>query len=424
MGLGLYITASIQPEGFLFKRMPTRQELLDRLQTAIPAAIADKRLCELLWMAVEDETLLVGLHPAAAPVRFAFADETLCCEARTSGAGPGYHAFLVELLHTLGQKCRLRWQWEGAGIGDETGFALHKDFARLQTAMLDELKALCASLVEKDGDGWKVGLAMDYPVPAEDVPFAMTALGPRTREWVATTATADGAALQAAGAAFFPWWGPAADAAFWRSTALALCWVDLPWHPPIDEEEQGLYQLALTCLEIAAESGAPALPDQLVPELRKMAAASADAPPVPDAAGIGYRRRPLAFALPGLWKITVPGYYYAHIEAQREEYVFAYGAREVTALTLTVASRSENAAFEERLLQNMKALSGEAELRKFQRGTLIGRAALGRDADGWALLGYVAASNNMAVVNILFPTEDEQEWALGVWQSLRHPEGS
>ncbi len=38
MALGLSITAPILLEGFLFKRLPTHQELLDRLQAGIPAA--------------------------------------------------------------------------------------------------------------------------------------------------------------------------------------------------------------------------------------------------------------------------------------------------------------------------------------------------------------------------------------------------
>ncbi|HOF88335.1 MAG TPA: hypothetical protein PLZ36_09575, partial [Armatimonadota bacterium] len=419
MALGLSITAPMLPEGFLIKRTPTRQEVLDRLRAGIPALIEDARLRELLWMAVEEETLLVGLHPMEEPVRFAFTGEALRCTARTSGAGPGYHAFLVDLLRNVGQKCRLRWQWEGEDCGDETGYAAHRDFARLQEEMLVWLRAVCAAVVEKAADGaTNIGISMPMGYPAvagDDAPFALTMLGPRTREWVARAATAEGAALQAAGAESFPWWGQAPDEAFWRNTGLALAWVELPWHPPADEQEQAGYQLALACCEYAAATDAQVV--GLVKEIHAMTAASQQAPPAPAPAGIGYRRRLLAYELPGLWRITLPGYCYASVDANGEQYCFRHGGRDVTAFTMTMASRSENAASEERLLQNMKALSSEDELHKFQRGTLLGRAAVGRTEEGWSLLGYVAASNNMAVVYIACPDEDDVPWALGVWQS-------
>ncbi|OPZ84211.1 MAG: hypothetical protein BWY76_01944 [bacterium ADurb.Bin429] len=376
-------------------------------------------------MARDDETLLVGLHPLEEPVRFFFTGEMLRCEARTSGVGPGYHAYLVHLLRQVGQKCRLRWQWEGEGIGDETGYAAHRDFAKLQAEMLAWLQTVCKAVIEKAKDGaTNIGISMPMGYPAlagADAPFALSVLGPRTREWVAQTADADGAALRTAGADYFPWWELAPDAAFWRNTGLALAWVELPWHPPADEQEQASYQMTLACLEYAGATDAPT--KALVSDLQALVVADADVPVVPAPDGVGYRRRMMVYDLPGLWRITLPGYYYASVDSKGEQYSFVHGGREVTAFTMTVASRSENAASEERLLQNMKAMSGEEELRKFQRGTLLGRAAVGQTEEGWSLLGYVAASNNMAVVYISFPGEDDAPWALEVWQSLTHPEG-
>lgn len=431
MGLGFRITAPIAPEGFLVKRTPTHPELLDRLQTAMPALLEDERLRELLWMAVEEETLLVGFHPAEEPLRVFFpTDAVLCCEARTNGAGPGYHAFLVDLLQKVGQKCHLRWQWTGdEEDADETGYAIQKNFGKLQGEMLRWLKAVCANLLEQANEGGKhlrLCLPMHYPYLAGDDIFVMTVLGPRTRDWVEATAKADGAALQAAGAEFFPWWGRSADATFWRNTGLALAWMDLPWHPPVGEQEQALYGLAAFCFEQAAAGKTPTQPHPVAVEIAAMQAADDGTCPPPGPDGVGYRRRTMLNLLPGGWTLPLPGYFYTSMEANGERFNFSFGSRAISITTLSVASRSENASFEEHLLQKLKALHGETELLKFQRGTLMGRAAIARAGEGasWALTGYVAASNNMALVSINYPTEAEQEWATGVWQSLTHPEGS
>jgi hypothetical protein len=432
MGLGFRVTAPIGPEGFLVKHTPTHQELLDRLQTAIPALLVDERLQAFLWMAVEEETLLVGCHPTAEPLRVFFpTDAVLCCEARTQGAGPGYHAFLVDLLQKVGQKCRLRWQWDGNGEDDtdDTGYAQQKNFAKLQGEMLRWLKAVCANLLEQADDGAKrlrLCMPQNYPYLADETFFLMTALGPRAREWVAKTAAAEGAALQTAGAEFFPWWNRPCDAAFWRNTGLALAWVDLPWHPPVGEQEQALYGLAAFCFEQAAAGSTPVHLHPVATEIAAMQTGDDSTCPPPDPAGVGYRRQVMLHALPGGWTLPLPGCYYTSMEANGERYNFAYGSRAISVTTLSVASRSENASFEEHLLQKLKALHGEAELLKFQRGTLIGRAAIAHGADGgcWSLTGYVAASNNMALLTLTFPGETELDWATGVWQSLTHPEGS
>lgn len=429
MALGLSITAPIAPEGFLVKHTPTHPELLGRLLAAIPAMVPEA-LRPFLWMESAEESLLVGFHPAEEPARFFFPTAAvLGCEARTSGAGPGYHAFLVELLQKVGSKCRLRWQWDGETTGDDTGFQQHKDFARLRMDMLKWLKGTCGAVLEQATAGAtniKVSLPLDYPSIASDAPFVLTPLGPRTREWVEKMSKADGVALQTAGAEFFPWWGRKPDAIFWRNTGLALAWVELPWHPATNEQEQELYGLAQYCFQMVQQGKTTVeLPRGLVESIEVMRAGDDTTCPPPDPADVGYRRRVMEYALPGRWSIPLPGYYYVRVEANGDRQVFSYGARVVSVTTLSVASRSENASFEEHLLQKLKALHYDAELLKFQRGALLGRAAVSRGADdaAWTLTGYVAASNNLALVTVTFPGAADEEWATGVWQSLKHPEG-
>ena len=66
--------------------------------------------------------------------------------AKTSSAGPGYHAFFISCLDQIEKRLGLAWNWsEDERVGgeptDETCHALSRDFSALQSDMAASSKA-------------------------------------------------------------------------------------------------------------------------------------------------------------------------------------------------------------------------------------------------------------------------------------------
>src|SRR4051812_16390482 len=81
----------------------------------------------------------VGLHPCAEEVELSMpGPATLVASAKTSTAGPGYHAYLCDLLHRLGDDLGIAWDGpdDEAGTGDGTGYFYSGDRAALEAEML------------------------------------------------------------------------------------------------------------------------------------------------------------------------------------------------------------------------------------------------------------------------------------------------
>ncbi len=100
--MGLSIRTGMKPnKRFFFKRSESFQDLLHRLASSINIYLAEKHLEAVSYITMGKETMLVGLHPAEEEVGFYVDQGYLVCAAKTSSAGPGYHAFVIEMLDEL-----------------------------------------------------------------------------------------------------------------------------------------------------------------------------------------------------------------------------------------------------------------------------------------------------------------------------------
>jgi hypothetical protein len=147
LGIGLFVEAKIPGRGLL-GRKPGRDRLFSDLRQAIQEYLTDPLMARLSEFGSHEHTLFVRLHPCAEPVEFIWKpDLSITASAKTSTVGPGYHAFLIELLQHLGRLLNLKWEWD-QDSADEANFAQSGNFAVLQQEMAKFWKSLGGILLE------------------------------------------------------------------------------------------------------------------------------------------------------------------------------------------------------------------------------------------------------------------------------------
>jgi hypothetical protein len=319
--------------------------------------------------------------------------------ARTSPAGPGYHAYLCGTLDAFAEDFGITWDQ----VEDPTGFSRTADPAALNGHFVASLRRDCGELAASmNGAPVALGLPVDHgfthPGPV------LTPTGPRPREWLTDPAAARD---------FFPWWAPEPDAAFYRNRALALLWCEFPWRPPLTEDEGELTDQIAADLEMAhaldpagplpwaewAEVLAAIAGDRLgltvqgiEPELKAEVFRRA-AESIP-AVRTGYRRYPVRVSVGGGWSAEVPGSFADGWEADGRTWV---GWDERRRLALRIGGGAESFA------------PGFAEVRDES------------DRRVWRLAGVVQASGyDPLAYRIDIADPADRGWAETVWRSLRH----
>ncbi len=196
MSQGIVAAANL-PRGVVGGRS-ANDELFERICHAFGRLKDAPALGKALGAWQEKYRLFLYIHPAEEFAVFVVEpDGRLIARARTSGAGPGYHAHLVERLESLGNGLGLNWRWQGEDAGDTTGYALSRDLGALQQIMARELRGLCAKAIEFDAmPGIKISMPADF-TPHGDF-FVASPMGTWDRDWVARVAAAEGAELPGA----------------------------------------------------------------------------------------------------------------------------------------------------------------------------------------------------------------------------------
>ena len=215
MGIGLYVQAKVKGHG-LFGRKPGRDRVFSDLKKTITDFVSDPLMRELLAFGSHEHTLYVRLHPSAEDVEFIWQpDQSLRASAKTSTTGPGYHAFLIDLLQHIGEMMNLDWDWQEENA-DQANFVHSGDFAALQKEMAVFWKSLGRILSEQATNGYEnlmLNMPLYFPLPQFPA-FAITPAGPLLREDCEALQNCEPDALLAIVPRFYIWWNRESDATF------------------------------------------------------------------------------------------------------------------------------------------------------------------------------------------------------------------
>jgi hypothetical protein len=179
--------------------------------------------------------LFITLHPSAEPCYVEIDRQFTTFAAKTSNAGPGYHALITELLEVLSAELALEWMFDGDNYQDETGYWEARNFRALQTRMSVWLQELTNVIVRPGAEEatFNVNMPEDYGGVEIDA-AVITPMGPFDKSFFINAAR-DDKRLEKASKQFFPWWEREIDASFWYTVGLTMMWIEVPWRPPADD---------------------------------------------------------------------------------------------------------------------------------------------------------------------------------------------
>lgn len=429
MGIEISTRAELPKVG-LFRKPASCDLMFRRIQDAVNNAIKDDLLSRAIRFDRHHHTLCVQLHPAGCPLEFTWEPEGhISLYTKTSTAGPGFHAFSVQVLKHIGDRCSLQWNWRETDFCDH---AVTGSFQMIQQEMAGMLKTIAQTILSEchEASALRVNMAIEYPQVRADM-FVVSPMGPFSWKWWEELSYAEGAALEAKCREFFPWWDEDQDAIFWRNFGLVLLWAEVPWHVPANKEERDKCQLAIDCLHRARTLDV----DLDIPEaeIRELAAllrgTEQESQMTPRPGGIGYRRGVMGFLTTGGWSVDLPGYYYTDWTHDGKSIVFWFGGRTVHISSLTVEAKDGGAISKEDLVsQARESGTSEAETVAFEEEHLLGQAFVrlisedGREY--WELRGVVgcgAGANTLAIVTICYDDPADKTWAVSTFKTVFHP---
>ena len=103
-------------------------------------------MCDFGANEADHPTLFLQIHPCAEDVEISVPQPGMCLiNAKTLTAGPGYHVFLCDLLHSLAAHHHIEWEEPEEQVeGDETGYFFQRDATSVRQEMLRWLSAMAA----------------------------------------------------------------------------------------------------------------------------------------------------------------------------------------------------------------------------------------------------------------------------------------
>lgn len=206
MGLGIYITGEPERSGLL-RRRPSSETLFDAIKGAAADLIDDSLTRRFFLSEQGTSELALFLHPAEENVDISYDGRDVTLSAKTSSAGPGYHAWLVNFVDHIGERVGITWDWRDGDedSADETDYHSHRDFGRLQAAMANWLQEFSKYFLnESDLDSLNICLPLDFSPVHEH--FAISPMGVWEREWFECVIRADADEIGDIAQTFFPAW--------------------------------------------------------------------------------------------------------------------------------------------------------------------------------------------------------------------------
>jgi hypothetical protein len=407
MGLGLYLAAT-----------PRVSNPLDVVEHHVRARHQD--VLEALGRA--DGLLAVSLHPAAEDIEFAFDGRQLTVSAKTSTVGPGYHAYVCEMLRELAAELGATFgPLPGEDDGDETGYFSTGSRDALEDEMLAWLLGLAGVVAEgvaEGSSGFIISMSTDSSFEFDGA--MATPLGPRSSDWLE--------AVQLdphSGRDIFPWWSPGLGAEHAAGRALVRMWTEVRWRTPVDDDERELldkvdrdlrraHELDPTLLlpwpEWSAILGFLARDDGLAASIRERAAGMAPK--------IGYRRRPVCVTLTDGWSVRIPGEMASSFDDEGTWCGFMPG-RTIWMSSFTVGDPESPTRSAAETLPTKKPSGTPVELPPFPED-YAQRASLGTtDAGDTMLTVEIARPHRFALFSFVLDDAADLDWARVVAAGIR-----
>ncbi|MGO1073136.1 hypothetical protein [Lysobacter sp. CA199] len=401
---------------------PSVSALARELRRTCQEALSEPMLRERLNLWQREQGVSVAWHPAEEGLSIDLrADGSLLAWAATNTIGPGYHAFLIDLLDRIAAQWGLRWLWDDAGEdegGDETGYAVHRDMARLQDEMAAWLRQIAKILLQHhDAENLFVSMPIG-PLP-RFAGFVGSPMGIWSEERFRAVADDAGEASRLA-REFFPWWERGFGADFWSGIARVGLWCDVSWVGPRDQAERDTLRRVLesdrraTALD-PRRGLEPALRDELQWLLERGAEIE-----LPQAEGPGYKRLPTRHSLyDEPWSVEVPGHFIEHRlnEDKNLQYVGDRRAVYVSSLSIAAAAAGPPPAAELLETANREA---PADL-QWTQDEILGCAHWEHDAGGGVRHLYTACAvdGHVLLLTITDELDAPGDWAEAVARSVR-----
>ena len=336
-------------------------------------------------------SLGVSLHPGSENIaimvpRRGFVEVS----AKTSTAGPGYHMFVCDALHDLGEALRIRWDQPHEQSYDEGYYFYTRSSSHIHEEMRNFVRNIARiALTSGEGNALQLSMPSDWHFDVPDA-YVLTPLGPRDSEWL------EGASIDGnRGIDLFPWWHRGAGPHYWLGRALVQMWSEVRWRAPFtDEQAETMREVhAALATAYAAEQRLTypwrawseiahclSLDDELARTIHANATASAETPL------IGYRRHDVIATIAEGWSVRVPGAF-----AQEWDGEVWVAWEPERAVRVQLFTRAET-----------------------QPETIT-------HADGhWTLRCAVAGNDDtLALLTITFDDESHRDWAIATRDSLR-----
>lgn len=419
MGLGLYLRANLPRKGWLERPSPADRILSEIASSGANFARASgDPIARWYWNSRSDSGLFLNFCPFDENVEFSLESDHVVCSAKTSGAGPGYHRYLVDFLDRLHEVVGLTWT-EGEKGGDETEFFRQRDAGALEQAMCRQVRTLAKVLLDHAAQG-NTGFRLNFPLdfaPKRDA-FALSALGEWSQAWFEELADADDTRALQMASAFYPWWDSGLTAGNLRKLGMAACWMDVPWVSPANDRERVACEAALSCFERARQLDPGVdVPEWEIAELRRLLhPANEDMPPSEN--GIGFRRTAMNLPLTGRWTVELPGYFHSEYDPDSAAQVYFFGDRTFRASTWSFDAKSTPEEVLERV-----APAKDARPLALRADHLIGHYTKSWNAEDevFVLSADVAKVDGLCAATITYANEEEEAWALRAASSIFGP---
>jgi hypothetical protein len=381
-------------------------------------------------------TLFLNLHPSAEEVEITLPGPgRLAVLAKTSTTGPGYHMFLCDLLHRLGREIGIRWQEPNPDDGgDETGYFYTRSAEAVEEEMLVWLRTVATVVLETlDQDHHTIKLSMPTNRSYPEHGPVVTPMGPRDRDWLQAVVEDP-----VQGIDLFPWWEPGLQAGFYRGRALTEMWQTVRWQTPSDFDEYShLMSVHLDLCQAYDINPTLDYPWREWAELMHLIEGfnngvvdtlNEDVRPVVQQRAlqvtgplIGYCRGLIGVDLRGGWSLLIPG---SMIENwTRDGLWHAQGPNRAVWFCWWELQKDNGARPTARELIDSRKLPAGERL-ELQEGSLVGRAVFQPfEEEGkwiWNLMCFTAVDGNLAMLNIFIDDQNQRDWAMGVWRSLKH----